>query len=77
MTGSPKAAACRRCGAPDPELRTCTAPVVDCTGRLLVATSVICACGAATLVGLRPARTADGGDARADVSRQLFPFAVY
>ncbi|WP_158813291.1 hypothetical protein [Streptomyces rimosus] len=75
MNGSPKAAACRRCGAPEP--RVFTTPVVDCSGRLRIATSVICACGEATLVGVRPARTGGGRDARAGEARQLFPFTVY
>ncbi|WP_030018638.1 hypothetical protein [Streptomyces monomycini] len=61
MSAAPTAA-CRRCGVSEP--RTFTVPVVDCSGRLLVATSAICACGGTTLVGLRPARTADGRDAR-------------
>lgn len=74
MSATPTAA-CRRCGAAEP--RTFTTPVVDCSGRLLVATSVICACGSTTLVGLRPARTADDQDARADAARQPFPFTVY
>ncbi|KOG58493.1 hypothetical protein ADK76_17000 [Streptomyces griseoflavus] len=75
VSGSPGAAACRRCGAPEP--RVFTAPVVDCSGRLRIATSVICACGEATLVGVGPARTDGGRDARADEARRLFPFSVY
>ncbi|MEU7226444.1 hypothetical protein [Streptomyces chrestomyceticus] len=74
MSAAPTAA-CRRCGAAEP--RTFTTPVVDCSGRLLVATSEMCACGDTTLVGLRPVRTADGQDAQDDAPRRLFPFAVY
>ncbi|MFH8348832.1 hypothetical protein [Streptomyces sp. NPDC018045] len=70
MSGAPEAA-CRRCGAPEP--RAFTTPVVDCSGRLLIATSVFCACGGTTLVGLRPARTVDGPAE----PRQHFPFTVY
>ncbi|MFD7667829.1 hypothetical protein [Streptomyces sp. NPDC059788] len=77
MSGQANAAACRRCGARAAEQRTFTTPVVDCSGRLLVATSVLCACGDATLVGLRPTRTGDGPDARVDAARRLFPYTVY
>ena len=52
VTAAAPAWACPRCGEQAPQARAFTTPVVDCSGRLLVVTTAVCACCGAR-VGLR------------------------